>query len=112
MRQFLRSLGYAVLEADSAPAALDVFSGAPHVDLLLTDIVLPGGMNGRQLAEELTQKHPALAVLYTSGYSENAVIHHGRLDPGIELLQKPFLKADLSRAAAKALKAAAGPPKG
>ena len=107
IRELLQSLGYAVLEASSAQAAFDVLTDAPCVDLLLTDIVLPGGVNGRQLAEELTRQRPELAVLYTSGYSESAVIHHGRLDPGIELLQKPFLKADLARAVRKALEAVA-----
>jgi len=64
--------------------------------LLLSDMILPGGRNGRQLAEELQSVSPDLKVMYMSGYTENAVLHHGRLDAGVALLQKPFRASDLS----------------
>ena len=100
----LRSLGYSVLEAGTAKTALEIFERARSVDLLLTDVVLPGGMSGRQLSDEVRRRAPKLPVLYTSGYSDNALIHHGRLAPGVLLLPKPFRKADVARAVGKALK--------
>jgi CheY-like chemotaxis protein len=91
----LRSLGYDVLEADGPQRALRLAQENPHIALLLTDVVLPGGMNGRQSAEEISLKVPHLKVLYMSGYTDNAIQHHGRLDPGVHLLQKPFGKREL-----------------
>ncbi|WP_374445278.1 ATP-binding protein [Stella sp.] len=92
----LAALGYRVTTAQSGAAALGCLEGA-RFDLLLTDVMLPGGMNGRELAEEARRRQPGLAVLYTSGYTENAIVHHGRLDPGVRLLRKPFRQADLAR---------------
>jgi CheY-like chemotaxis protein len=60
------------------------------ITLLFTDVGLPGGMNGRQLADEALRRRPALKVLFTSGYARNAIVHHGRLDPGVHLITKPF----------------------
>ncbi len=68
-----------------------------EIDLLLTDVMMPGSINGRQLAVEALNRRPSLKVLYTSGYSENAMIHDGYLDPGVLLLAKPYRKADLVR---------------
>jgi len=65
-------------------------------DLLFTDVIMPGGMNGRQLAEEALKRRPSLKVLFTSGYTEDAIVHHGRLDPGVLLLAKPYRKSDLA----------------
>ena len=65
-------------------------------DLLFTDVIMPGAMNGRQLADELAKSRPGLKVLFTSGYTENAIIHHGRLDTGVLLLAKPYRKSDLA----------------
>jgi two-component SAPR family response regulator len=67
------------------------------VDLLLTDVVLPGGMNGRELTEQVHQRRPAIKVLYMTGYTRNAIIHRGRLDPDIDLLTKPFTADGLTR---------------
>ena len=64
--------------------------------MLLTDMILPGGRNGRELADELLAIKPTLKVMYMSGYTENAVLHHGRLDEGVVLLQKPFRTVELS----------------
>jgi CheY-like chemotaxis protein len=99
----LESLGYAIQTVPDAVEALAALeSGAPF-DLLFTDVILPRGMNGRQLADEALKLRPSLKVLYTSGYSENAVVHHGRLDPGVLLLAKPYRKEDLARMIHRAL---------
>ena len=68
----------------------------PEIALLFTDIGLPGGMNGRQLAEEARKRRPDLKVLFTTGYARNAIVHDGRLDPGVELITKPFTQAALA----------------
>jgi PAS domain S-box-containing protein len=94
--EVLQELGYRVLEARNAAAALDILSCETHVDLLFTDIVIPGGMNGRALAEEALRRVPALKVLFTTGYTRNAIVHHGRLDPGVALLGKPYSPSDLA----------------
>jgi CheY-like chemotaxis protein len=93
----LNSLGYATLAAASAAEALALVEGGARFDLLFTDVIMPGGMNGRQLADALTRRWPSLRVLYTSGYTENAIVHHGRLDPGVALLNKPYRKTDLAQ---------------
>ncbi len=68
----------------------------PGIDLLFTDIVMPGGMNGRQLADEAVRRRPGLKVLFTTGYTRNAIVHHGRLDPGVEMIGKPFTFDELA----------------
>jgi PAS domain S-box-containing protein len=93
----LGALGYRTHQADSAQAALALLERKVSVDLLLTDVVLPGGTNGAELARRASAARPDLRVLFMSGYTENAVIHHGRLDPGVELLGKPFTRATLAR---------------
>jgi PAS domain S-box-containing protein len=93
----LTSLGYTTLAAGSAAEALDLIDLGATVDLLVTDVIMPGGMNGRQLAEEALKRRPSLKVLFTSGYTESAIVHHGRLDPGTLLLAKPYRKSDLAR---------------
>ncbi len=102
----LRLLGYEVIEAADAQAALDALALRSDVDLLFTDIVMPGGMNGRVLADEARRRHPRLRVLYTSGYTENAIVHQGRLDPGAMLLAKPYRRAALDRMVRQALQTA------
>ena len=92
----LRSFGYEVFEAGDPQGALRTVRDIPRIALLLIDVVLPGGMNGPRLAEEVLRLRPEIEVLYMSGYTENAVLHHGRLDPGVHLLQKPFTKRDLA----------------
>ena len=67
------------------------------IDLLFTDVIMPGSMNGRQLADEALKRRPALKTLFTSGYTENAIIHHGRLDTGVLLLAKPYRRSDMAR---------------
>lgn len=92
----LDGLGYKVVEAASAGAGLAMFEATPRVDMLLTDIVLPGGMSGPDLAEEVSRRWPNVKILYISGYAENAVEKHLGLGDGVELLQKPFRRADLA----------------
>lgn len=98
----LRSLGYGTMTAKNAAEALAVIGGAAELDLLFTDVIMPGAMNGRQLADEAVKRRPSIKVLYTSGYTENAIVHHGRLDPGVLLLTKPYRKSDLARMVRKA----------
>jgi signal transduction histidine kinase len=92
----LQDLNYRVREAADAIAALALFDSEPfHIDLLLTDIVMPG-MNGRQLADELHHRQRNIKVLFMTGYSRNAIVHQGRLDPGVSMLQKPLTEAMLA----------------
>jgi PAS domain S-box-containing protein len=96
-RRALTRAGYTVLEASSAEAALRVAAGdVGTVHLLLTDVVMPG-MSGRTLAQRLGERHPNMRVVYMSGYTDNAIVHHGVLEPGFTLLQKPFTPNDVSR---------------
>jgi CheY-like chemotaxis protein len=93
----LRGQGYQVLEANNGASALHI--SAHHqaaIHLLLTDLIMPGGFNGRQLAEQLTSQRPALKVLYMSGYTDNVVLYHGVM-PDLAFLQKPFTPAVLAR---------------
>jgi CheY-like chemotaxis protein len=95
--EVLRELGYRVLEAHDGPAALRLLERQEgKVDLLFTDVVLPGGMTGAVLAREARALRPDLRILFTTGYARNAIVHHGRLDPGVELITKPFAYADLA----------------
>ncbi|MEX2495489.1 MAG: ATP-binding protein [Woeseia sp.] len=93
----LAALGYQVYTAGNGPEALEILDNDQPIDLLLTDTVMPGGMSGRDLARIAVERRPGLKVLYMSGYSENVIVHHGRLDPGVSLLSKPFRRADLAR---------------
>ena len=92
----LQELGYRVLEAPDGPSSLQLLERNPHVNLLFTDVVLPGGMTGAQLAAQACGRWPKLKVLFTTGYARNAIVHHGRLDPGVHLITKPFTIADLA----------------
>ncbi len=92
----LRSLGYVTLEAANGAEALNIVKAGNAFDLLFTDVIMPGAMNGRQLADEMQKIKPGLKVLFTSGYTENAIIHHGRLDSGVLLLAKPYRKSDMA----------------
>jgi signal transduction histidine kinase len=87
--EMARELGYVALEADNGPMALAILAAHPDVVLLVTDVVMPG-MNGRRLAEEAMHLKPNLKVLFTTGYTRNAIVHGGVLDPGIHLLSKPY----------------------
>jgi FixJ family two-component response regulator len=73
-----------------------VLDARPDIGMLFTDVGLPGGLNGRQLADAARERHPDLLVLFTTGYARNAIVHQGRLDPGVELITKPFTFAALA----------------
>lgn len=94
--ELLRDLGYQTLEAADVSAAMQIVEAAEHFDLLFTDVMLPGGRSGRQLAELVLARRPGVKVLYTTGYARSAIVHHGRLDPGTALITKPFATRDLA----------------
>jgi PAS domain S-box-containing protein len=100
----LRELGFAVLEAHDGPSALQILDSHPEIKLLFTDIGLPG-INGRELMEQARQRRPQLRVLFTTGYARDTIVHQGRLDPGIELLTKPFTRTQLAERIRQALDA-------
>ncbi|KQY89363.1 histidine kinase [Pelomonas sp. Root1444] len=91
----LRELGYVVIEAVDVQSALGVL-GLASVDLVFTDVVLPGGMTGEDLAARANEMCPGIKVLFTTGYARNAIVHQGRLDPGVQLITKPFTFDDLA----------------
>jgi len=91
----LRHAGHCVLEAADGPAALDLLDRHPETALLFTDVVLAGLLNGRQVAEEALRRRPNLKVVFTTGYTRNAIVHQGRLDEGVEFLGKPFTAVSL-----------------
>ena len=97
-KAFLVDLGYRVLEARSGEEALGVLRSGEPVDLLFTDVVLPDGMNGADVARSAAGLRPGLKVLFASGHSQEALVHEGRLDPGVKLLTKPYRKRDLAQA--------------
>ncbi|WP_428377075.1 CHASE3 domain-containing protein [Lichenicoccus sp.] len=100
----LADLGYRVLEAADGEEGLLVFGAhANEIDLLLTDVVLPGKVRGRALAEQISAIRPATKVIYMSGYTENSIVHHGRLDDGVHLIAKPFKREQLARKIADVL---------
>ena len=101
----IQSLGYTTLAAINAAEALTVIDGPEAIDLLFTDMIMPGAMNGRQLADAALLRRESLKVLFTSGYSSEAIIHHGQLDAGVLLLAKPYRKSDLARMIRAALAA-------
>jgi CheY-like chemotaxis protein len=99
----LRELGYRVLEADGAVAALRILDAEPDVQLLFTDIVMPE-VNGRRLADEALRRRPDLKVLFTTGYTRNAVVHNGVLDAGVNLIGKPYSLEQLATKVREVLK--------
>ena len=98
----LESLGYRVLGAADANGALQAMQRSRRIDLLLTDVVMPG-VSGRKLAEEAQRRQPDLKVLFMTGYSRNAIVHQGRLDPGVDLIQKPLTTDGLAAMVRKVL---------
>ncbi|HET8700586.1 MAG TPA: PAS domain S-box protein, partial [Nitrococcus sp.] len=93
----LTGLGYTVVKARDAEAALSIIESGLQIDLLFTDVVMPGPLKSTELVRKARERLPNLAVLYTSGYTQNAIIHHGRLDAGVELLNKPYSRDALAR---------------
>jgi two-component system cell cycle sensor histidine kinase/response regulator CckA len=95
-KRLLERLGYTVIVAANADEALIEFSRNPGIDVLLTDVVMPGA-SGPDLTRQLVEQRPALKVIYMSGYTGEAIIHHGVINPGIAFLHKPFTSAALGR---------------
>ncbi|WP_425483863.1 ATP-binding protein [Caulobacter soli] len=92
----LNELGYSCAEAPDGPAGLKILQSGARIDLLITDVGLPGGLNGRQVADAARALRPDLKVLFITGYAENAVLNHGHIQHGMEVLTKPFAVADLA----------------
>jgi len=92
----LKDLGYQVTSAIDGVEALDILRTTSDFHLLFTDIVMPRGLNGRELADEARKLRPELPVLFTSGYADNALVHQGRVDSGVNLLSKPYRRLDLA----------------
>ena len=101
----VQSLGYRTLDAGNATEALTIIDHDGKIDLLFTDVMMPGSINGRQLAIEALNRRPSLKVLYTSGYEKNAMVQDGRLDSGVLLLAKPYRKLELAEMIRAALRA-------
>jgi len=101
----LEALGYKTLPASTGAEALSRIEAGEAFDLLFTDVIMPGGMNGQELAEEVRQRRPGTKVLYTSGYTDNALIEHGRLNHGAMLLTKPYRRSELAQMVRAALSA-------
>jgi len=95
--ELLEELGYNVIEAADGPSALRILNATNEIDLLVTDVGLPGGMNGRQLADAVRVSRPDLEVLFVTGYAENAVLNHGHLERGMHVMTKPFLSDAFAR---------------
>jgi CheY-like chemotaxis protein len=104
-RDILLELGYGVIDAANVQEALRAVAKKPQISLLFTDVVL-GESNGRVLADEVRWIYPNLPVLFTTGYTRNAIVHQGRLDPDVQLLNKPFTQEDLARKLRELLDAA------
>jgi PAS domain S-box-containing protein len=104
----LKSLGYTILTASNGPDALELLRRTPDIDLLFTDVVMPGGLNGREVAEQARKIIPGLKVLFTSGYFEGALVRNGALEPSVGLLVKPYRKKELADKMERALALPAG----
>jgi CheY-like chemotaxis protein len=95
--EILESLGYTPIEAANGPQALEVFGERPEIDLVFSDVMLPGGIIGTTLVEKLRERRPALKVLLTSGFTDTAIMHRGMLDGSFDVLAKPYRVEDLAR---------------
>ncbi len=107
VREMLVDLGYTVIEAENAHGALDVLRSGAYVDLLFSDVVMPGEVHTREMARTARELNPDIKILFTSGYTQNAIVHNGRLDDDVFLLSKPYRKHDLARK----LRSLLGPPR-
>ncbi|HEY9580036.1 MAG TPA: ATP-binding protein [Rhizorhapis sp.] len=94
--EVLEEAGYTAIEADDGPSGLKILQSDIQIDLLITDVGLPGGMNGRQIADAARESRPDLKVLFVTGYAENAAVGNGHLQPGMQVITKPFVMTDLA----------------
>ena len=99
----LRDLGYQVFEAADSASAINCLESSRTIDLLFTDVVLPDSLHGKHIAEHARRLHPMIKVLFTTGYTRNAIVHNGRLDAGVNLLSKPFTFRGLAEKVRKVL---------
>lgn len=99
----LEGLCYRVLHATTGPQAMETLAHTPHIDLLFTDVVMPGGMSGQDLAESARVLRPGLKILFTSGYTQNAIAPDGKIDPQVNLLNKPYRREQLAEKVRQAL---------
>jgi len=106
----LEDFGYTVLLAQNGAEALVILERGTKIDLLFTDVVMPGTISGRQLAERAVEILPTLKILFTSGYTENAIVHNGRVDAGVELISKPYRREQLAAKVRRVLDSARGAP--
>jgi PAS domain S-box-containing protein len=107
--EMLADLGYRVLKAKDAESALSVLASGVPIDLLFTDVVMPGTLRSPELARIARERRPGIAVMFTSGYTENAIVHGGRLDDGVDLLSKPYTREALARRLRDALRRSGRP---
>ncbi|KEY97991.1 chemotaxis protein CheY, partial [Sphingomonas sp. BHC-A] len=105
----LRELGYTIVQASDGEQALEMLTIQPRIDMLFTDVVMPG-INGRDLADRARASRPGLKILYTTGYTRNAIVHNGMLDPGVSFLAKPFTLDQLAAKVRQVLDADPGEP--
>ncbi len=108
--EMLVGLGYSVLQASDPEHALGLLEGGQHIDLLFTDVVMPGKINGQALAEKIYLTNPDVPVLFTSGYVQDAIVHDGRLDDGVQLLGKPYTQTELAQKIRAVLNVGKAPP--
>jgi signal transduction histidine kinase/CheY-like chemotaxis protein len=108
-KSVLEELGYGVVEATDADQALKALRDSPRIDVLFTDVVLPGA-SGRELSGKALELQSGLPVLFTTGYTRNAIVHQGRLDPGVHLLNKPYTQRDLARKIREVVDSSKAPP--
>src|SRR3546814_12705131 len=94
--EVLEEAGYTAIEADDGPSGLKILQSDIQIDLLITDVGLPGGMNGRQIADAARESRPDLKVLFVTGYAENAAVGNGHLQSGMQVITKPFVMTDLA----------------
>jgi PAS domain S-box-containing protein len=94
--EVLAEAGYSAIEAEDGPSGLKILASDARIDLLITDVGLPGGMNGRQVADAAREHRPDLKVLFITGFAENAAVGNGHLEPGMEVITKPFVMAELA----------------
>jgi CheY-like chemotaxis protein len=90
-------LGYRVLEAADGASALTILESEERIDLVFTDVIMPGPVSSRVMAEKAKELRPTIKVLFTSGYTENTIVHNGRLDPGVQLISKPYGRDQLAQ---------------
>jgi CheY-like chemotaxis protein len=112
VERLLKSLGYQVIPASDGPSAVALIDEGLKPDLLLADVVLPKGMSGRDVSVAVAERVPGCRILFMSGYTEDAVMHQGRLDEGVVLLSKPFPRELLAKKVRELLDAPAAPPPG